>query len=270
MDRLGLIGAGGMTATLLGALAEGLPAPLKLLTVLVRDAGRARVPHDPRVAERVEIRTDRDAFLADRPQVVAECAGHAAVREHGAAVLEAGCDLVLISSGALADDALRDALLAAARRGGARIGLPAGAVGAIDSLGAARLSGLESVTYVSRKPPGAWRGSPAERALDLGALTEPATFYEGTAREAARDYPANANVAATVALAGLGFDRTRVQLVADPGIARNVHEVAVRSAALDFTIRLEGRPSPENPKTSLTAGYSMARALLNRAARLEI
>jgi aspartate dehydrogenase len=93
---------------------------------------------------------------------------------------------------------------------------------------------------------------------------EPTTFFEGTAREAARDYPQNANVAATVALAGRGMDATRVRLVADPGIAYNLHEVSVRSSAAEFTIRLEGRPSPDNPKTSLTAGYSIAREVLNR------
>jgi aspartate dehydrogenase len=143
--------------------------------------------------------------------------------------------------------------------------LPAGAVGGIDALGAAKLSGLEEVTYTGRKPPLAWKGTAAEALLDLGALTEPATFFEGTAREAAMQYPQNANVAATVALAGAGFDATRVRLVADPTIARNLHEVSVRSAAAEFSIRLEGRPSPSNPKTSLTAGYSMAREVLNRA-----
>lgn len=269
MNRLGLIGAGGMAATVLEALAARLPAPLALLTILVRPGGEAKaaaLAAAHAVAEQAVIRSDIAAFLADAPDVVAECAGHAAVRAHGAAVLAAGCDLVVISVGALADDDLHRRLDAAAAASGAQLVLPPGAVGGIDVLAAARLSGLEEVTYIGRKPPAAWRGTPAEALVDLGALAGPAVFFDGTAREAARDYPQNANVAAAVALAAGGFDTTRVRLVADPGITRNVHEVSVRSACADFTIRLEGRPSPANPKTSLTAGYSVARALLQRAA----
>jgi len=275
MRRLGLIGAGGMADTLLSALAAALPAPLDHLSILTLPEGREPAEAllagpGAQAAAAGAVRTDLAGFLADAPELVVECAGHTAVRQYGPAVLEGGRDLVVISIGALADDALRGELERAAQRGGAKLVLPPGAVGGIDALAAARLSGLEEVVYVGRKPPRAWRGTPAERLLDLDALAEPATFYEGTAREAARDYPQNANVAATVALAGAGFDATRVRLVADPAIGRNVHEVFVRSACADFTIRLEGRPSPANPKTSLTAGYSMARELLNRAASVVI
>ena len=268
MRRLGLIGAGGMAATVLEALAAHLPAPLEHVTILVRPGSEAKAEAllaAHRVAETGSVRGDIAGFLADAPDVVAECAGHGAVRDHGEAVLRGGRDLVVIAIGALADAELHARLEAAARAGGAKLVLPPGAVGGIDALGAARLSGLEEVTYLGRKPPRAWKGTQAETLLDLDALTEPTAFYEGTAREAARDYPQNANVAATVALAAGGFDKVRVKLVADPGIGRNVHEVAVRSGCADFTIRLEGRPSPANPKTSLTAGYSVARELLNRA-----
>jgi len=275
MRKLGLIGAGGMAATLLTALTEGLSRQLDHLSVLVlpQDLPAANALLDgpgKQLAQSTAVRTSLAAFLADAPDVVAECAGHGAVREYAQAVLESGHDLVLISSGVLADDALRGRLEAASRASGARLIIPPGAVGGIDVLGAARLSGLEEVVYTGRKPPLAWRGTPAERLLDLAALTEPTTFYEGTAREAAQAYPQNANVAATVALAGAGFDATRVHLVADPGISRNVHEISVRSTCAEFTIRLEGRASPANPKTSLTAGFSIARELLNRAASVVI
>ena len=270
LRRLGIIGVGGMAETLLAGLAQGLAAPLQNLSILVLPEMRSQAEtlaakYVPQVAIQSTIQTDLGAFIGDRPDLVAECAGHGAVRQYGAAILERGHDLMVISIGSLADEALRASLEGAAARGKAHLILPAGAVGGIDVLAAARLSGLEEVVYVGRKPPKAWAGTPAETLLDLGVLTEAATFYEGTAREAARDYPQNANVAATVALAGAGFDRTRVRLVADPSITRNVHEVQVRSGCADFTIRLEGRPSPVNPKTSLTAGYSMAREILNRA-----
>ena len=117
--------------------------------------------------------------------------------------------------------------------------------------------------YRSRKPPAAWRGSPAEKLVDLGALTRRTVLYRGTAGEAALLYPQNANVAAAVALAGLGFDATEVELVADPDAPGNVHEIEAEGAAGRFAIQLQGKPSRSNPKTSALAAMSVARALLN-------
>ena len=267
VQRLGLIGAGGMATTVLRALSEHLPAPLDHLAWLLRPGRTADAELAGRLARTVALHTDLAAFLADRPNLVVECAGHEAVRRHGVAVLASGADLVVASSGALTDDALRAALEDAARRGGASLVVPAGAVGGLDVLAAARLSGLHDVTYAGRKPPLAWRGTPAEDLVDLSSLREAATFFAGSAREAASRFPQNANVAATVALAGLGMDRTRVHLIADPAITRNVHEITVRSAAVDATMVIEGRPSPANAKTSLTAGFSVAAEVLARAAR---
>jgi aspartate dehydrogenase len=275
LRRLGMIGAGGMAETVLTAVAEGLTAPLDHFGVLVRSGSEQRALAlldriGPKLARATSIRTDLAGLLADTPDVVAECAGHAAVRQYGEAVLEASRDLVVISIGALADDTLRATLLSAAQRHGARLVLPSGAVGGLDALGAARLSGLRTVTYTGRKPPKAWRGTPAERLLDLDALSAPAIFFEGTARQAATDYPQNANVAAAVAIAGLGFDATTVRLIADPTAARNVHEISVRAGCGDFDLRLEGHPSPLNPKTSLMAGFSVAREILNRTGALVV
>jgi len=266
--KLGLIGAGGMAATMLDAIAAHEPESLDHLAVLVRDRvkGEALVARHAAHWRKASVHTDLASLLETGADMVCECAGHAAVKEHGAAVLAAGCDLVVASTGALADDALLATLKAAALEGDSQLLLPAGAVGGIDALAAARLHGTPRVTYIGRKPPGAWRGTKADTLLDLSALTAPATFYEGSARAAAQDFPQNANVAATIALAGVGFDATRVKLIADPTIARNLHELEVESDALRFTIRLEGVPSPANPKTSLTAGLSMARAVLNRDA----
>jgi aspartate dehydrogenase len=275
LRRLGMIGAGGMAETVLSALAESLTAPLGHFGILVRSDSEQRALAlleriGPKLALATSVHTSLAALLADAPDAVAECAGHTAVRQYGETVLKSGCDLVVISIGALADDGLRATLLSAAQQHGARLVLPSGAVGGLDALGAARLSGLQTVTYTGRKPPKAWRGTPAERLLDLDALSAPAIFFEGTARQAATDYPQNANVAAAVAIAGLGFDATRVRLIADPKAARNVHEISVRAGCGDFDLRLEGRPSPLNPKTSLMAGFSVAREILNRTGALVI
>ena len=275
MKRLGVIGCGGIADVVLTTLAKELPAWLDRVSLLVpaQFVGQAHALLDrvgAKLAAGYNVHTDVAALLADKPDVVAECASHVAVRDYGEAILKSGCDLVAISIGSLSDEGLYDRLVVAAKTGAARLVLPAGAIGGIDALVAARLSGLENVVYTGRKPPKAWKGTPAETLLALDTLTEPAVFFEGSARKAAADYPFNANVAATLAIAGIGLDNTQVRLVADPGISRNVHEFTVSSACGDFTMKLEGRPSPANPKTSLMAGYSVARELINRASPVVI
>lgn len=275
LQRLGIIGAGGIAELALTSLARGLHAPLAHVSILVpaqfdKQARDLLTRCGASLAKKHAVHNDLAPFLADKPQAVAECASHVAVRDYGPAILEAGCDLIVISIGSLSDETMRKKLEDAARKGSARLVLPAGAIGGIDALASARLSGLEEVVYTGRKPPNAWRGTPAEKLLDLGALKEPAIFFEGSARKAAQDYPFNANVAATLALAGIGFETTKVRLVADPDVTRNVHEFSVRAGCGDFSMRLEGRPSAANPKTSQMAGYSVARELLNRAGTVVI
>lgn len=275
MTRLGVIGTGGIAELALTSLVKALDAPLDHVCILVpeRSIERAEAVLDrcgPALTRSAAIHSDVAALLADRPDTVAECAGHVAVRDHGAAILEASCDLIVISIGALADEGLHRKLVNAAKAGGSQLVLPAGAVGGIDALAAAKLSGLDEVIYTGRKPPKAWKGTPAEGLLTLDTLGTAATFFEGSARDAARTYPFNANVAATLAIAGIGLDDTKVRLVADPGVSRNVHEFAVRSGCGNFEIKLEGRPSASNPKTSQLAGYSMARELINRVGAVAI
>ncbi len=202
--------------------------------------------------------------LAFQPALAAECASHGALAAYGPPLLRRGIDLAVASIGALADDALARSLEQAAREGKAQLILPAGAVPGIDALNAAMAGGLQHVSYISRKPPSAWRGTPAEQAIDLDALAKATVHYRGSARAAARDYPKNANVAATVALATLGLDQTDVQLIADPAASGNIHEIRASGAFGELHLEIKGRPLASNPKTSSLAAYSMIRAILNR------
>ena len=201
--------------------------------------------------------TDIDQLLAWRPSLAIECAGHAAVSAIVPRLLVQGTDVILVSIGALSDDELRTRLQAASTQGGGRLITVAGAIGGLDALDAARSAGLASVVYIGRKPPGAWTGTPAEQTFDLASLREPTEIFSGTARASAQLFPKNANVTAAVALAGVGFDRTQVRLIADPQVQSNVHELKAEGAFGAFQIRLENNPLPDNPKTSWLAALSI-------------
>jgi aspartate dehydrogenase len=266
MTSVGLIGCGGIAQDAVAVL-RAAGCSIEFAGALCRPGraakARAALPGIPIVES-------LDGLLARDPRLIAELAGQGAVADYGPAVLRRGVDLLVISIGALAEPKLLEGLKAAARAGSSRILLPAGAIGGIDAIAAMRLGGLDAVRYRSRKPPAAWRGSPAEKVADLDKLTSRTVLYRGSAGEAALLYPQNANVAAAVALAGLGFDATEVELVADPAAPGNVHEIEAEGAAGRFAIQLQGKPSRTNPKTSALAAFSVARALINLEAAIVI
>lgn len=259
MLKIGLIGYGTIAQAVLRLLMDsGRADEIEVIGVLVRPGNAAKA-----AGCAVPVFESLDDMLARRPDIVAETAAQNAVAQYGEAVLSAGCDLLITSSGALSDDAFLRRVRDKAEQLGRRVLLPSGAIGGIDAIAAMRLAGLSRVTYRSRKPPAAWRGSAAEALVALDSLTSAETFFRGTARDAAQKFPKNANVAATVALAGLGMDRTQVELVADPTISCNVHEVEADGASGRVVFRLEGAPFPDNPRSSMLTAYSVARTLLN-------
>ncbi len=195
--------------------------------------------------------------LPDDLDAVIDCAGHTALAYYGPDILASGISLITVSVGALADIRLHEELEAAARHGKARLHLASGAIGALDCLQAARIGRLDRVTYTGRKPPGGWKGSPAEASLDLDRLQSGAwPHFKGTAREAALAYPKNANVAAAVALAGVGFDATEVQLIADADITENIHQIEAEGEFGSLRFEIRGRSLPNNPRSSALAAMS--------------
>lgn len=220
-----------------------------------------------RQERRFEQPDDLNCFsVADLPQtldLMIDCAGHTALADHGPEILRNGTNLITVSLGALADQTVYDALKGAAVQGGAKLHLASGAIGALDCLQAARTGHLQEVTYVGRKPPSGWVGSPAEAAIDLASLTKnSALHFEGSARDAAIAYPKNANVAAAVALAGIGFDQTRVKLIADAGVSENIHEIEAHGDFGSFQFQIRGKSLPDNPRSSALAAMSVVSKLV--------
>jgi aspartate dehydrogenase len=194
---------------------------------------------------------------------VVEAASHEAVQEYAETLLDMGIATIILSGGALADDALRERIERAAERSGALLYVPSGGIGGLDALKAACVAGVEEVTIAVTKPPAAWKGIPyVERlGVDLAALTGPRVLFDGPAREGVPLFPANVNIAAVLSLAGIGFDRTRLKVVADPALVYNTHYIDIRGRTGNVAIKLENVPAPENPKTAWLACYSALAAL---------
>ncbi|MFC2968910.1 aspartate dehydrogenase [Acidimangrovimonas pyrenivorans] len=213
---------------------------------------------------------DPSELAALAPDMVVEAAGRASVGPWGRAALELGARFAVSSTSAFTEEGLLDALTALAEARGGQLIVPPGALGGIDALAAAALLPLDAVRHEIIKPPRAWIGSPAERLCDLDTLSAPVTFFEGSAREAGAAFPQNANVTVITALAGLGLDRTRVAMTADPGAVLNAHRIVARGAFGKLDMRIENQPLEGNPKSSAMTALSLVRLIETQSATLRI
>lgn len=259
--RVGIIGGGTIARLFLEHIQRGDLGDAQVVAL----AGRSTQSRaSPLAAEYgVAFVTGCDALLAQRPDVVVEAASHEAVHEHAQRLLENKIAVIVLSGGALCDDALRDRLERAAERSGALLYVPSGGIGGLDALKAACVAGVDAVTIAVTKPPAAWKGIAyvEKLGIDLANLRAPQVLFDGTAREGVPHFPANVNIAAVLSLAGIGFDRTRLKVVADPALTYNTHFIEIRGRTGNISLKLENVPAPENPKTAWLACYSALAAL---------
>lgn len=260
--RLVLVGWGAIAQRVAGLLADRRAA-----VDLVAVAARSQPGDLPLGAAWLQA---PEALSEVAPDLVVEAAGRAAVEPWGQAALRCAPAFIVSSTSAFCDDAVLDRLLATAQAHGSRVIIPPGALAGVDALAAASALPLDEVVHRIVKPPAAWRGTPAETVVDLDRLSEATVFFSGTARQAAEAYPANANVAAITALAGIGLDRTRVELVADPAAAGNGHRLQARGAFGSLDVTIENRPLATNPKSSEMAALSLVRLVENQVRPLSL
>jgi aspartate dehydrogenase len=207
--------------------------------------------------------------LARLCDVVVECLPSARFAEVAGPVVEASKILVPLSIGALLGHL---DLIERARVTGARILAPTGALLGLDAVRAAAEGAIRSVRMVTRKPPNGLEGAPylVEHGISLAGLTEPLRVFAGSARDGARGFPANVNVAAALSLAGIGADETRLEIWADPNATRNMHTIEVDADSARFTLSIEGIPSAENPRTGRITALSVIALLRGLTSTLRV
>jgi len=205
-------------------------------------------------------------FLSLKMDLVVEAASQEAVTKYGVEILESGKDLLVMSVGAFSDEGIFTSIKKAAKRNAKKVYLPSGAIAGIDAIKAVK-GLIEEATLTTTKNPESLQGAPffntQGKGLDLSKMSEKAIIYEGYAREAVKLFPQNINVAAILSLAGIGFDKTKIKIIADPFTDKNTHEIIVKGYFGTIKTVSENVPSPDNPRTSYLAAISAVQTLKN-------
>ncbi|MDO9059159.1 MAG: aspartate dehydrogenase [Bradyrhizobium sp.] len=262
--RIAVVGLGAIGTRVVEALDRGIDG-LALTAVSVQNPEKHRsrlagLTRPPAVLP-IEV-------LVEVADIVIECAPGRLVRSIVVPFVTSGKTAVVLSVGALLD---HEDLVELARQNGGQIVVPTGALIGLDAVTAAAVGSIRSVRMVTRKPPGGLAGAPyiVANNISIEGLAEPLKIFDGTAREAARGFPANVNVAAALSLAGIGPDRTTIEIWADPTVTRNVHRIDVESDSARFSMSIENIPS-ENPKTGLITSLSVIACLRKLRAPLRV
>jgi aspartate dehydrogenase len=259
--KVGVIGCGTIGGQLAVSVDTGAVSNATLVSLFDIIPGNAEALKG-RLRSGPSAHADFERFVGTGCDIVVEAASQEAVRKFAPKVLESGKDLMVMSVGALADGELLTDLAQAAGENGCRIYIPTGAIAGVDAIRAVRHL-LESVTLTTTKSPKALAGAPffETSKVKLDKINERTVVYEGPAAEAVREFPANVNVAAVLSLAGIGFERTKVRIVADPKATTNQHEITAAGSFGEFRFAVNNVPSPGNPKTSYLAVLSAIECL---------
>jgi aspartate dehydrogenase len=262
--KVGIAGLGAIGGAVTRRLEEGIDG---LILVAVADANQ-QFALDRTRSLRCRVAVVGFEELAERSDVVVECATVADFKRVAQPVVQRGRTLIPLSVGGLLE---HPEIIELAAANGARILVPSGAMAGLDALRATAEGVIHSVRLETRKPPQSFAGAPqlAELQLTPEQITTPVRLFAGSARESARRFPANVNVAAALALAGIGPDQTQVEVWADPALSCNTHTVTIRSDSSDITIQIENRPS-ENPKTGRITPQSVIATLRGLTATVRI
>jgi aspartate dehydrogenase len=261
--QIGLAGLGAVGREVARRLAGGIPG-LHLAAVAVRDPAKAHGT----LAGFKEVKIVSVEALAEHCDVIVEGLPPKDFRTVAGPAIERGRIFVPLSVGQLLENG---DLVERARKTGARILVPTGALIGLDAVRAAAEGTIRSVTMVTKKPPEGLEGAPylVERNISLAGLKAPLKVFDGTAREGARGFPANVNVAAALSLAGIGPDRTRLEIWADPTIGRNSHRIEVDAEVARFSMTIENVPS-ENPRTGKIVALSVVALLRGLVSELKV
>lgn len=262
--RVGVAVLGTVGKSLVKALDDGI-AGIELAAVAARDTQAAEqwtasLQHRPVIVSFEEM-----AQICD---IVVECAPAHLLPEIASPVLKLGKQIVVLSCGALLD---HGELIDMAREHGGQIVIPTGALLGLDAVTAAAEGRITSVSMVTRKPVKGLLGAPflAEQGIVLDGIVEKTRIFSGSAREAAKGFPANLNVAVALSLAGIGPDRTRLEIWADPDISRNMHTITVESDAALLSMSIENIPT-DNPKTGRITAQSVLALLRKMTAPMRV
>ena len=263
---LGIGGLGAIGMSVARRVAAGDIPGLRLAAVAARDQEKARA----RIAEfAVAPKLVSLAGLAEIADVILECVPAAHFAEIAEPAVALGRIFMPLSVGQLLGHMH---LVETAKATGARIIVPTGALLGLDAVRAVAEGHVTSVKIVTRKPPKGLAGAPhlREHGISMEAVTVPVMVFSGSAREAIRGFPANVNVAVALSLAGIGPDRTTVEIWADPGVTRNTHTIEVRSDSSDLSMTIANIPSLENPATGKVTALSAMAALRRLTAPLVV
>jgi len=263
--RIAVAGLGAIGWPLVQALDAGKIPGCTLVAVSARDTTSAQQRIS---ALKVAVPVLPLASLHEPADIVVECLPPSQLNEVAAPALAAGKTVIVLSVGALLS---HPQLMGKAQAGPGRILVPSGAALGLDAIAAAAEGTIHSVKLITRKPPSGFKGAPLveQQGIDLDNLTEPMKLFEGSARDAARDFPSNLNVAVALSLAGIGPDDTRLEVWADPGVTRNTHRVEVESDSSILSMQIENIPS-ENPKTSRITALSVMAMLRKMTAPVRV